>query len=313
RRQRLRPRRSFLRPAHEVARDGRVDLRARAEALGVELDRDLLLGVQAEHASGVEAQDEGRPRLVAARLHPHLSPGVEHARRNPGAVGSARGERGRGLLEIHVLRIRGGSGEENERKKHAVFDQPSLLSLDNPRSRIIHWLVRPPRWRPTHPSGDMAKVKDARSAAPADPASFRQSLLQLLETDPPHEEKLLRDFESRRDAGYPLYSSILYILTHLSFSEPEAARHWQKILPHPDRLRGEVRREPGLRVAILDYFANLNRELKNPKVIEISIYEKTERSAMTDGLTGLYNRGYFTQALRQEIQRCKRHDLRMAL
>jgi diguanylate cyclase (GGDEF)-like protein len=159
----------------------------------------------------------------------------------------------------------------------------------------------------------MAKVKDARSATAADPASFRQSLLQLLETDPPHEEKLLKEFESRRVAGYPLYSSILYILTHLSFSEPEAARHWQKILAHRDRLRGELRREPGLRVAILDYFVNVNRELKNPKVIEISIYEKTERSAMTDGLTGLYNRAYFTQALRQEIQRCKRHELRMAL
>src|SRR5262249_56202678 len=90
-------------------------------------------------------------------------------------------------------------------------------------------------------------------------------------------------------------------------------RHWQKTRARRDRLQAELRREPGLRVAMLDYFVNVNRELKNPKVIEISIYEKTERSAMTDGLTGLYNRAYFNQALRQEIQRCKRHDLRMAL
>ena len=32
-------------------------------------------------------------------------------------------------------------------------------------------------------------------------------------------------------------------------------------------------------------------------MIEISIYERTERSALTDGLTGLYNHAYFVQAL----------------
>jgi len=42
----------------------------------------------------------------------------------------------------------------------------------------------------------------------------------------------------------------------------------------------------------------VNKELKNPKVIEISIYERTERSAVTDGLTGLYNHSFFLQALR---------------
>ena len=67
----------------------------------------------------------------------------------------------------------------------------------------------------------------------------------------------------------------------------------------------------GLRVALLDYFVNLNRELKNPKVIEIAIYERTERSALTDGLTGLFNHAYFLQALRREMQRCKRHGLKL--
>jgi len=41
---------------------------------------------------------------------------------------------------------------------------------------------------------------------------------------------------------------------------------------------------PGLRVAILDYFVNVSRELRNPKIIEISIFERTERSAVSDGL-----------------------------
>jgi len=149
--------------------------------------------------------------------------------------------------------------------------------------------------------------------APDGSLGFRQTLLQLLESNPPHEEKLLAEFEQRGSEDGPLYSSILYILTHLSFPETEARRHWRQIRAHRDRLREKLGRDVGTRVAILDYFVNLNRELKNPKVIEISIYERTERSAITDGLTGLYNHAYFLQALRREIHRSKRHELKMSL
>jgi len=149
-------------------------------------------------------------------------------------------------------------------------------------------------------------------AAMPDPIAFRQSLLDLLEADPPHEEKLLERFEKQKDFG-PLYSSIIYILTHLTFSEAEAKRHWRRIRAHRDRLQMDLGRDVGLRVALLDYFVNLNRELKNPKVIEISIYERTERSAISDGLTGLYNHAFFLQALRREVNRCKRHGLTVSL
>ncbi|MFI5184585.1 MAG: diguanylate cyclase [Vicinamibacteria bacterium] len=37
------------------------------------------------------------------------------------------------------------------------------------------------------------------------------------------------------------------------------------------------------------------------------------RSAITDGLTGLYNHAYFLLALRREIHRSKRHELKMSL
>jgi diguanylate cyclase (GGDEF)-like protein len=151
-----------------------------------------------------------------------------------------------------------------------------------------------------------------KKAALPDPIAFRQSLLELLEADPPHEEKLLERFEKQQDFG-PLYSSILYILTHLSFSETEAKRHWKKIRAHRDRLQKDLGRDVGLRVSLLDYFVNVNRELKNPKVIEIAIYERTERSAISDGLTGLYNHAFFLQALRREVNRCKRHGLTMSL
>ena len=149
--------------------------------------------------------------------------------------------------------------------------------------------------------------------SPAESLNFRQSLLEFLEAGPGHEEALLEEFERKRGQGDPLYSSLLYLLTHLNFTERQAARHWKKVLTHRDGLRESIGRDPGLRVAILDYFVNISRELRNPKVIELAIYERTERSAVTDGLTGLYNHAFFLQALRQEVLRSKRHGLRAAL
>jgi diguanylate cyclase (GGDEF)-like protein len=153
----------------------------------------------------------------------------------------------------------------------------------------------------------------SRVKSQADSLPFRQSLLEFLEAGPGREEALLAEFERRKAPSDPLYSSLLYLLTHLDFSERRAARHWRRIAAHRRAIAEALGRDPGLRVAILDYFVNVCGELKNPKVIELASYERTERSAVTDGLTGLYNHAYFVQALRQELMRSRRHSLRAAL
>src|SRR5262249_44020673 len=96
---------------------------------------------------------------------------------------------------------------------------------------------------------------------------IRQALLQLLQANAPDEEALLARFEEERRKGGPVYSSILYILTHLTFSETEAERHWRRIHQHREAMKTSLGRDAGLRVAVVDYFVNVNRELKNPKVI----------------------------------------------
>jgi diguanylate cyclase (GGDEF)-like protein len=148
---------------------------------------------------------------------------------------------------------------------------------------------------------------------PSDAVRFRQSLLKILEAAAPAEERLLKSLEAHREQGQPVNSSLLSILTHLSFSEAEARRHWRRIAAHRDLLRMQLGRDVGLRVALLDYFVNVNKELRNPKVIEIAIYERTERSAVTDGLTGLYNHNYFLQSLKREVQRSRRHGLTLSV
>jgi diguanylate cyclase (GGDEF)-like protein len=149
--------------------------------------------------------------------------------------------------------------------------------------------------------------------SPAESLSYRQSLLEFLDAGPGREDELLEEFERQRGPDDPLYSSLLYLLTHLDFTERQASRHWKRVAAHRGEMSRAMDRDPGLRVAILDYFVNVSRELRNPKIIEISMFERTERSAVTDGLTGLYNHAYLLQALRQEVLRSKRHGLRAAL
>ncbi len=154
---------------------------------------------------------------------------------------------------------------------------------------------------------------ESRLKSPAEALAFRHSLLDLLEAGPRREEALLAELERTRDPGQPLYSSLLYLLTHLNFPERTAERHWKRVVTHRQEMRTALGRDPGLRVAILDYFANICGELRNPKVIEIESYERTERSAVTDGLTGLFNHAFFLQALRQELLRSRRQGLKAAL
>lgn len=145
-----------------------------------------------------------------------------------------------------------------------------------------------------------------------DAAVVRQALIGLLEAEAPSEQ-LQAELERYGAQGHPVHAWFLSILTNLDFTEPVALRHWERALGHREELRSALGRDPGIQVALFDYFVNLNRELKNPKVVEISIYERTQRSAVTDSLTGLFNHAYFFKALEREVKRAKRYGLHVSL
>lgn len=109
------------------------------------------------------------------------------------------------------------------------------------------------------------------------------------------------------------YSSILRLLTHLEFEEEEARGYWQGIEAHQKELTQKLARDVGLQVTALDYFYNLHDKLHNPKLIEIGSFLASEKSAVTDGLTGLYNRQFFDSSMRREIKRADRHGLTFSL
>jgi hypothetical protein len=96
--------------AHEIARRGRVHLRAVAQPGDVDLDRDLAFGIQAKGPSDVEQEQESRAlRGVSfepqpAARDPH--PGGD-ARTGSLALGAGHG----GLFEVDV---RGGGGDREQ-------------------------------------------------------------------------------------------------------------------------------------------------------------------------------------------------------
>ena len=61
------------------------------------------------------------------------------------------------------------------------------------------------------------------------------------------------------------------------------------------------------RVVLLDYFITVNKKIKNPKIIEIKLFEQTQKETFVDELTQLYNYRYFKKALDIEIARANRY------
>ena len=115
------------------------------------------------------------------------------------------------------------------------------------------------------------------------------------------------------EQGQQTYAIILHVLAHLSMNPDEAEKRWQAILAHHHKLKIALKRDVNLRTAICDYFCSIQHSLKNPKVIEIHIFEKTVKASRFDSLTGLYNRQSFDEALEREINRAKRHGQELSI
>jgi diguanylate cyclase (GGDEF)-like protein len=135
-----------------------------------------------------------------------------------------------------------------------------------------------------------------------------ESLLRWVDGPVPRgEEVVVRLDEAALSTGRPVHAELLRILTHLHYSNEAARRVWAGYQVHRATLRRRLGRDVGGRVALFDYLVNVERRLDNPTIIERSHFEKTARSAITDHLTGLFNRGHFESCLRKEVNRCRRY------
>jgi len=97
-------------------------------------------------------------------------------------------------------------------------------------------------------------------------------------------------------------------LTHLEFSTQDAKANWDNILKHQNLLEVKLDRPVKLITAMCDYFSDVSKHLRTPTMIELQALEETRKISRTDGLTGLFNRRFFDEALDGEINRAIRND-----
>ncbi len=109
------------------------------------------------------------------------------------------------------------------------------------------------------------------------------------------------------------FAARLRQLTRLDLPEAEAERHWKAIARNRKILVERLGRDVGEEVAALDYFLNINPRMTRPALIESSTLVAFERDAMTDALTGLFNRRYLETGLRRELERCRRYGAKTSL
>jgi diguanylate cyclase (GGDEF)-like protein len=138
--------------------------------------------------------------------------------------------------------------------------------------------------------------------------SFYNKVISLLTEDEMNRNYLITHIKelAEKPGTDDFFSNLLELFVHLTFSEKEAKIHWEKIFENYKYFNETLNRNVGLRVAMFDYFINLNKMLKNPILVEIHLFKEAERLAMVDSLTGLFNRRYFDIALKKEIKRAKR-------
>lgn len=143
----------------------------------------------------------------------------------------------------------------------------------------------------------------------------KDRVVSLLSDTDLQESSLLLDIEklSKSPNSSSFHSELLKFFVHTIFAEDEAEVHWEKIFDNYDYFLHELKHDIGLRVAIYDYFINLNKMISNPIMVEIHVFKETEKLAMVDSLTGLFNRRYFDVSLNKEINRAVRYGKDMSI
>ncbi|MFC1875948.1 GGDEF domain-containing protein [Thermodesulfobacteriota bacterium] len=122
--------------------------------------------------------------------------------------------------------------------------------------------------------------------------------------------ELNRIVEKKGKEAYPI---ILHILTHLDIEVDEAEISWKAIIDLYQSMSKVIGHKISLRTAICEYFCSVHKSLRNPKVVEIHLFEKTLKESKYDGLTGLLNRQALDDVLNLELNRARRHKESLSL
>lgn len=96
--------------------------------------------------------------------------------------------------------------------------------------------------------------------------------------------------------------------THLDLPESQCLQLWQEILTRRRELSEQLGRPVSLKTVLMDVLSTTGM-IRVPVVLEYEEYKKLQVNAVTDPLTGLYNRRLFAESFEKELNRARRYGL----
>jgi diguanylate cyclase (GGDEF)-like protein len=96
--------------------------------------------------------------------------------------------------------------------------------------------------------------------------------------------------------------------THLDLRESQCLQLWEEMLTRRRELSEQLRRPVSLKTVLMDVLSSAGM-IRVPVVLEYDEYKKLQVNAVTDPLTGLYNRRLFAESFEKELNRARRYGL----
>jgi diguanylate cyclase (GGDEF)-like protein len=94
----------------------------------------------------------------------------------------------------------------------------------------------------------------------------------------------------------------------LPLSAPDAEEHWEEVEKLLPQMREKLGRPLSLQTVLLHYFHSRKGKLREPRLVSERELLLLRVSALTDPLTGLYNRRFLMEHLAREIARSERAE-----
>ncbi|MCP5207335.1 MAG: diguanylate cyclase [Hahellaceae bacterium] len=135
-----------------------------------------------------------------------------------------------------------------------------------------------------------------------------------ISVDAVDDDAFIAEVESMaKQMGNCVYQAVFDLFTDIELSEPEAQSHWRKLLVHRETMSRAMGRNVHLVAVISDYLTLHTQALENPKIVEISAFDKATQESTHDSLTGLFNQNYFQHVLENQFALARRYNSDLSL
>src|SRR6201998_1177133 len=100
--------------------------------------------------------------------------------------------------------------------------------------------------------------------------------------------------------------------THLELRESQSLQLWDEVLLRRRELSDALRRQVSLKTVLMDVLSSSGL-VRVPVILEYDELKRIQLNAVTDSLTGLYNRRFFADFFKKERTRARRYGLPLGI